>query len=243
MPRPSLVWFLGAQCWESMNWASWKSALMEWQWQCLSWQQEDKYRNHTMHLPYLILHRLFTHGQTGAQLVESSASRVLNIWWEINRRGVSFLISWYYFFPPWGSDVWPHACLFTELDLLGFDIWHVVGVLAPILPSGSGTQGRQVTLTPTLVTILVGQTLSRFLKGEFGQVFIWAVSSITLRLNIFRSICYSLQMSASLYFWILLSRCIWYIPTGSREAPSLRKIVGWMALVQVLSFSSTERWA
>lgn len=62
--------------------------------------------------------------------------------------------------------------MFTELDLLGFDIWHVVGVLAPILPSGSGTQGRQVTLTPTLVTILVGQTLSRFLKGEFGQVFI-----------------------------------------------------------------------
>ena len=90
---------------------------------------------------------------------------------------------------------------------------------------------------PRLPSCLVRTSLS-FWKGNLDKSLF---SSITCRFNSFGSMLYNLQMSASLYFGALISRCVWYVTYRVQRGSKTQTY--WMASVQVLSFSSAERWA
>ena len=64
--------------------------------------------------------------------------------------GFASLISLCYFFP---IHIWhgvqicnPTFACYTEIDVLCFDLWHILGVLAQNLSSSPGTQGRRIVV-------------------------------------------------------------------------------------------------
>ena len=80
---------------------------------------------------------------------------MLNVLWEISGRArICLLDSFVLVFPTY---IWhgfqicnPVFTCYTEIDILCFDLWHILGILAQNLSSGPGTQERQIVVVQLL---------------------------------------------------------------------------------------------
>ena len=80
---------------------------------------------------------------------------MLNVLWEISGRArICLLDSFVLVFPTY---IWhgfqicnPVFTCYTEIDVLCFDLWHILGILAQNLSSGPGTQERQIVVVQLL---------------------------------------------------------------------------------------------